>query len=112
MSLDGQARTNRINGLAALAGITYGAFLSGQFFGGSWIALGLGAFIGLAILSPTFAQMASISAGALMGMSGIGYTWTEHHEKQAQHITEILLMLITLSGIIGLIFAPSDSFMK
>lgn len=106
MSHNVQGQTNRIYGLAALAGTIYGAFLSGQLFGGSWVALGLGAFIGLAILSPVFAQMALITAGVLMGMSGIiGPTWTEHHERLAQRIATILLVLIIASGIFGLLFA-------
>lgn len=107
MSHNVQDQTNRIYGLAALAGTIYGAFLSSQFFGGSWVALGIGAFIGLAILSPAFAQMALITAGNLMGLSGIGPTWTEHHERRAQRIATILLVLIIASGIFGLLFASA-----
>jgi hypothetical protein len=93
-------------GLAGLAGAIYGAFLGGVFFGRSWITLGLGALLGLAILAPVILQMVLGTAGVFMGMSGIGPAWTEYHEQRARRIAKFLLVLVIVSGAIGLIFAP------
>ena len=96
----------RISFLSAVAGIIYGWLLSTQIFGSSGIAWVLGGVGGLILLGPAIAQMALGTAGTFIGMSGVGPTWTEHHDRRAARIATALLVLVILSGVVGLLFAP------
>jgi FtsH-binding integral membrane protein len=98
--------SSRIFVLAAIAGSIYGAFLGDQIASGSGVGLGIGAVIGFFIGSPIIAQMALGTAGVFMGMSGIGPVWTEEHDRRAQRIATVLLILVIISGAFGLLFAP------
>ncbi|MFH1207787.1 MAG: hypothetical protein V1668_04250 [Patescibacteria group bacterium] len=95
-----------IDGLGILAGTIYGVFLGGQIFGGSWVALVICALLGLFFLSQILIQLVLRTAGMIIGMTEIGSTWTDYHERQAQRIAKILLVILIVSGTFGLIFAP------
>ena len=97
--------SKRVSVLAAFAGTIYGAFLGNQVSGGSGIGVGVGAVVGLLILSPAIAMMALGTAGVFMGMGGLGPAWTEDHDRRAQSLATVLLILVIISGILGL-FAP------
>lgn len=101
-----RATGGRLSFMSAVAGIIYGCFIATQAFGSSGPTLILGGLGGLILLGPAIAQMVLTTAGILIGKGRVGPTWTEHHERKACRMATVLLVLVILSGLFGLIFAP------
>ena len=66
-----QAGERSVDRFAMAAGTIFGAWLARVVFGGSAMALGLGAVVGLFIVSPAVGQMARSTAGGIVGASGV-----------------------------------------
>jgi hypothetical protein len=106
-----QAGERSVDRFAMAAGAIFGAWLARAMFSGSATALGLGAVVGLFIVSPVAGQMARSTAGGIVGASGL----REYHPDEdnvdigprerrivkGQRVAKILLISVIVASGLG-----------
>jgi hypothetical protein len=112
-----QAGERSVDRFAMAAGTIFGAWLARAVFGGSAIALCLGAVVGFFIVSPAVGQMARLTAGSIVGASGlrkyhqdeenVDVGLRERRIVKGQRVAKFLLTAVIVASAFGTIFYGS-----
>lgn len=99
--LVGQYVSRKVVVLAILAGLFYGMSLATSFLGGSLVVVIIGAIVGVIVLPPIFTLLASQAAGVILAFTSGRSGWTSDHERRAEWIVVVILVLLIIAGLFG-----------